>query len=76
MPFYFQSFDMNRRMDCHNYNIRSKYKFHFVKTRTKMGEHTLRISLPQCINETPAFILDKLFTHSLHGFSMFVKNYF
>ena len=76
LPFYFQSFDMNRRMDCHNYNIRSKYKFHVVKTRTKMGEHAIRISLPQCINETPAFILDKLFSHSLHGFSLFVKNYF
>ena len=47
---------MNRRMDCHNYNIRSKYKLHVVKTRTKVGEHALRISLPQCINETPAFI--------------------
>ena len=64
---------MNRRMDCHNYNIRSKYRFHVLKTRTKMGEHA---SLPQCANETPAFILDKLFTHSLHGFSMFVKKLF
>ncbi|KAK2170066.1 hypothetical protein NP493_1165g01095 [Ridgeia piscesae] len=36
----------------------------------------LRHSLPHTINETPDAIKNKIYTHSLHGFIIYIKNMF
>ena len=31
------------------------------------------VSLPKVINETDSIILDKIFTHSFHGYTFYIK---
>ena len=63
----------SRRLYLHHYNIRSKYLLHTLKTKTRMGENSVRYFLPKIINQTIPEILDKIFSHSLQGFAFYVK---
>ena len=73
LTLYFQSFDLNLRAECHNYNIRSNKLFHTNKIRTKMAENSLRNVLPKLLNENSPSILDKIATHSFEGYIFFIK---
>ena len=45
-------------------------------TCTKRGEEGMGHAIPALINDTPSSITEKLSTHSLNGFSHYVKNFY
>ena len=75
LPEYFLTHNFFTNRMCNNYNIRYNYKLsiHFVKHA--FAQKCLRYSIPKLINDCPSLIKDKVFTHSLQGFSLYVKKY-
>ncbi len=66
MPFY-----PNR--DVHSYNTRNRNQIHHGRPAHSFAAKSLRYHLPILVNETIPEILDKIDTHSLLGFSGYIK---
>ena len=60
----------------HDYDTRQQDLIHAPAARTSQARNCVRHFIPNIISETPACILEKFHTHSLHGFSLYVKNYY
>ena len=73
---FFQGFIFNQRSDLHNYDTRTKSKLNINKTRSKQSENLLRNITAKIVNEAPDCIIDKIHTHSLHGFSYYIRRYY
>ena len=76
LPFYLQSFVFNRRSDVHSYETRNKLALNTNKVNTKSAEQSITNVTPKLINDTPSIITDKIFTHSLQGFTSYAKQYY
>ena len=49
---------------------------HVERANTELARKSLRFNIAHEINNTPALIIDKIHSHSLQGFSSYVKNLF
>ena len=60
------------------YLIKIKHSGRFLINRvySTLAQQTLKYSIPKLLNSMPTLITDKLSTHSINGFSNYVKNYF
>ena len=77
LPKYFKNqFHLVHRYSFYAYNIRSRNLLHTTKIQTKTAEKSLRYILPKLINETIPLILNKIYTHSLYGYTNYIKQYF
>ena len=75
LPQYFlDSFSIVRQQDLHDHNTRNQ-SILGPRIFHKFAEHCLRYHIPQLLNENITCILDKVFTHSQKGFSLYVKLY-
>ena len=52
------------------------HNIHTTRVQHEFAKHSLRYTLPRTINNTPNIILNKIYTHSLHGFATYINNYF
>ena len=59
--------------DIHPYGTRQSSHLHYGITRTAKARKCIRYSLPILIDNTSQDILDKVGTHSIDGFSFYVK---
>ena len=57
--------------NVHNYNTRKIRTLHTFKTKHEFAKKCL----PHTINYTPQIVTEKVLTHSMHGFSLYVKKY-
>ena len=48
----------------------------FLETTTKSTERAIRYAAPAIIEDTPNNITDKIYTHTINGFSMYTKKHF
>ena len=76
LPSFFLSFDCIPRSDIHERDTRYANLINVEGTRTKLAENCIRHHLITILNTTPDCILDKINTHSLQGFSFFIKRYY
>ena len=76
VPEYFQQYDFRPNEEIHTYPTRQGGHIPANVTRLNMTQKCLRNDISKKINATPAYILDKIRTHSLHGFSANAKDYF
>ena len=76
LPFYLQHLEYRQRVDIHEYDTRNKSMLNINKTNTKLADNSLRNITPNIVNNTPDIIISKIFTHSLHGFTSYIKQYF
>ena len=74
-PIYFQSFDFVSRSETHNYDTRNKEKLSTTKKRTKIADLSLRHITCSIVNDTASSIIDKIYTHSYQGYSVYIKKY-
>ena len=58
------------------YNTRYRNSFVEQRSKTTTGSLCLRDCLPKLVRETSSLVTDKVYTHSLHGFSTYTKNTF
>ena len=74
---YYQIFLMNfklvRHSDQHDHNTRHNNSFITPRLKYNASKSSILKRLPGIINEAPQHVLDKVMTHSLHGFSFYYK---
>ena len=60
--------------EVHNHYTRQQQNLHICVAKDTFARKCIRYSLPNLINETSSDIIDKVFTHSVNGFKLYVKN--
>ena len=76
LPEYFKSLNFVPNSNYHNYDTRHRNQLHIGITKKAFTKKCIRHSIPALINKTPSSITEKLSSHSLNGFSHYVKNYY
>ena len=76
LPKYFSSLQCVPRSSIHDHDTRSASSIDTIYTRTHMASKCIRSQLPLLLNNTPDIILGKINTHSIQGFSFFIKRYY
>ena len=74
LPSYFQNIDYNPERPTHHYNTRTHEFVYLVKH--EFARKSLKYIIPKLICNTPHSIKDKLYTHSLEGFNLYVKTHY
>ena len=73
LPAYFQEYDLLTNESIHNYNTRTHSNIHVRRTNHEFAKRCIRRSIVGLINHTDGIIKNKAYTHSLYGFSSYVK---
>ncbi len=76
LPSYLQNLPFHTNSETHNYGTRQNQNIYQPFAKHEYAKRCLRFDLPKLVNDTPTIILDKIDTHSLNGFSWYVKQYF
>ena len=74
LPYYFHDF-ITMVNEVHNYNTRSSKNVAHVDLTHDFARDCLRYKIVKTVNECPTCIKDKVSTHSIHGISLYAKNY-
>ena len=75
LPNYFQNMPFTTNVHQHGHHTRQIHKIHQPFAGHDFAKRCLRFYLPRIINNSPDFILDKVDTHSLQGYSLYIKKY-
>jgi hypothetical protein len=75
LPYYLQNLPLHPNTDTHNYETRTQHNIYHPKTLHEYAKKCIRFNVPKVINGSPAEILIKVSTHSLQGFSGYIKQY-
>ena len=75
LPKYFESM-FTESNDNHSHDARHKCLLYQLPTKTSTGRLCIRHYIPELLSKTPECITEKLDTHSLSGFSNYMKNYY
>lgn len=75
LPSYLLDLPFHPNSDTHDYNTRQVDDIHQPLAKHDYAKLSLRFDLPRIVNDTPEIILDKIFTHSLDGFTWYTKQY-
>ncbi len=76
MPHYLQSQPFNPNTETHNHATRAQHNIHQLLSKHVFANICVRFDIPMTINNSPNSILDKINTHSLQGFSGYIKAHF
>ena len=63
-------------MDIHEHNTRNKTALNTGEVRIKAAQNSITNMTSKIVNTTPDIIIYKIFTHSLHCFTIYVKQYY
>ena len=75
VPSYFKEL-FSVSYQFHDHDTRNRNQPRFYQTNTALAKASVRYYVPRLIHTTPNIVTDKINTHSMHGFSAYVKNYF
>ncbi len=76
LPPYHQTLPIVSNRNVHDHDIRQSNKLHVQRTNKQLVKNCIRHNVIKIVNTTPNNILDKVNTHSLHGFAVYTKNFF
>ena len=76
LPSPLQCLPIHKNSVVHAQNTRQSSYLHVPRKNTELGKKSLCYSLPVLVNSQPKCIVEKVETHSLHGFSFYAKNVF
>ena len=76
MPDYFQSSFFIPYKRQHSYDTRHHPDLLIPRVRHAFMEKCVRYSIPRLLNTSPDLIKNKIFTHSLKGFTNYIKFFF
>ena len=68
LPNYFLTYNFVYNRDVHYYQTRNNGTMLIPLTRLHSSQQCIRNHIPRVINESPLDLLQKIHTHSLHGF--------
>ena len=73
MPAYLQDWKLIPKDNIHAHDTRIKNELHTFRARHEFAKKCLRHNLPLIVSNIPDIVKDKLATHCLNGFAMYVK---
>ena len=73
LPKYFYQFQINENRLVHQHYTRTASCIHTLKVNHTFAKKCIRYNLPVIINNTKKNIKEKVYTHSLKGFSTYIK---
>ncbi len=73
LPHYLKNLPLYSNMETHNYATRTLHNIHHPKTHHEYVKKCIRFNIAKVINSSPNDILNKITTHSLQGFSGYIK---
>lgn len=73
LPEYFTDFIPPRQSENHRYNTRNSNNYQLLRVKHAFAKNNIRHKVPHLLNNTDISIIDKINTHSLYGFSKFLK---
>ena len=76
LPCHFLNIRCLQRSSVHDHDTRYASLIDSEPTRTVMAQNCIRHHLVNVLNCTHRCILDKITTHSIHGFTFYVKCYY
>ena len=76
LPFYLQNIPLLHINEIHYHNTRGYREMRYPLIKHEYARKYIRYSIPETVNQTPACILNKIVTHSLQGFSKYIKTHF
>ncbi len=72
LPYYLQNLPFNRNA-IHSHATRIQHNIYEMKPNHEFARKCIRYDLPILINNAPIEIIEKVYTHSLHGFAGYIK---
>ena len=76
LPEYFNHIPDTHNFEIHQYYTRRKNNLFIPRTTHDFATKYIRHNIIQTVNNTPNIILENFHTHSLYGFSTYIKNNF
>ena len=76
LPLYLLDMPFFPNQNVHNYNTRNRNQVHHGRPQHTFAAKSLRYNLPILVNNTIPAIIDKINTHSLFGFSRYIKQHY
>ena len=76
LPGYFYSGIFKRNSDLHQYNIRQNNEYQLPKIKHTFAKNNIRYRIPKMMRDMPTNIKNKIYSHSIHGFSSYIKKQF
>ena len=76
LPEYFADFIPPRQSDNHRYSTRSSNSYQVLRVKHVFAKNNIRYKIPHLLNNTDNSIIGKINTHSLFGFSKFIKYHY
>ena len=70
---YIQNWPLFQNSNIHNHNTRGANELHKNRCIHVFAQKSLKLNITNIVNDTPHIILDKIDTHSLNGFTNYVK---
>ncbi len=74
LPEYFDSFELFPNHDVHMHDTRQQADIHITRANHDFAKKCIRNSLPKEINSASELIRNKVQTHSIKGFALYIKN--
>ena len=76
LPKFFNNLPLFQGSLIHNYNTRGRNKIFVTHVHHTFSKQCIRYELIHILNETPEIVKDKVNTHSIQGFSVYLKQYY
>jgi len=75
LPIYFLSIAYQRHSDRHNYGTRNAQSLESLQHRHNFVNNSICFRFPKILNNCPLCIKDKIYSHSMAGFTRYAKKY-
>ena len=76
LPRLFYSFNIAIQGTQHSHDTRQCDQLRIDRSRINLADNRILIFFPNLVNSTPADLLHKIKTHSIHGFLSYIKRYY
>ncbi len=73
LPYYLAQLTFITHPNIHDHSTRNQNQLRTNKTQHEHARYCVRHQIPKVINSAPIYILTKINTHSLQGFSIYIK---
>ena len=75
LPHFFKDMTFSIINQIHHHNTRISSQFHLPRVKHTFAKNCIRYSLSILLKNTPECIKAILYTHSLNGFTYYIKSY-
>ena len=75
LPAYLLDWEFISNANIHIHDTRTSSKIHTARSNHEFAKKCLKYNLPHIINDTPEIVVEKIYTHSLRGFTTYAKQF-